>query len=906
MSDAPSESRPASWRIELLGQIRASRGSHVVTRFGGRKISALLGRLALNPRRTASREELIDLLWPGADLATGRNRLRQALFTLRQVLEPAGAPPVLRVDHLGIAFIPEAAQCDVAEFEACVHRRDWTTARTLYVGELMPGHYEDWIDDERQRLAALAEQVAQQALAALQSAETVLPEAPPLPSYLTPFFGREAELAAIAQALQAHRLLTLTGPGGTGKTRLAAELARRERASFDTVAFVALADCRRGDELPTRLRTALQLPPVAGSALEQIGLRLQGRRALLVLDNFEQLVAEGGVPVLAQLLGQLPGLHLLLSSRRRLGLAGERCHEVPPLPLPGEHDDLATLAANPAVALFLDRAQAARAGLQLEGGNRADVLALCTALQGVPLALELAASRAHTLSLADMRRQLEAQVGQPPRPHGREPHPAHLPAAGARHASLDAAIHWSWQLLAPREQRALAALSVFRDGFTAEAAAAVWAESDAGALLARLVGDSLLRAEPGADGPMRHQLYEMVREFAAGQLPADESQRARQRHRDWMLQHARRSTALALADEPNLLEALASAIADGQPRQALALSLATAAHWERHGTGPELRRLWQAALQALSGTAAEQGTTAEPELHAARCLFARRLYDAGDAAAARALADEAVARAGTDRDRRAQALAVQLRLRWKSQPRRDDGLSAALREALAITHPGGDRRTRAELLNLLGEVMVQGQQDAEAALTFYDEALALYEALGEQRQAWDVRLGQGICAQVQGRYDDAVALHGAVARAAERLGDPLLLIDACNNLAVACTLARRWQDAVQHGRSQLQLATRRYARYMQLLALWNLARPLVRTGQAEQATQVLACCVREWQAHYAPLTPRDWRYVQTVRRTAGRLRGAVPTQLAWAEGEGLSLAEAVALAQRDCPRLTIA
>ena len=900
MSDATPDSSPAPWRIELLGQVRASRGTQVITRFGGRKITALLGRLALHPRRQASREELIDLLWPDADLATGRNRLRQVLFALRQLLEPQGAPPVLQVDHVGVALLPGAVRCDVAEFEAFVHARDWAQARLLYVGELMPGHYEDWIDDERQRLADLAGRVDEQALSALATAPSPEPASRPalaLPCYLTPFFGRETELAGLLQGLQSHRLFTLTGPGGTGKTRLAAELARRELAHFDTVAFVALADCRRGDELPTRLRTALQLPPGADDVLGQVGLRLQGRRALLVLDNFEQLVAEGGVPVVAQLLGKLPGLHLLLSSRRRLGLAGERCHEVLPLPLPADDDDLATLAANPAVALFVDRAQAARAGLRLEGHNRADVMALCTALQGVPLALELAASRAHTLSFADMRRQLEARLGASPMPSRPTPTIGE-PSAQARHASLDAALQWSWQLLTRREQRALAALSVFREGFTADAAAAVWTEPDAGELLARLVGDSLVRAEPGTDGPMRHQLYEMVREFAAGQLAADERLRARQRHRAWMLQHVSRAAALPAADEPNLLEALASAVADGQAREVLTLSLATAAHWERRGTGPELRRLWLAALQALPGQVAEGPAAPDVELHAARCLFARRLYDAGDTEAARQLADDAVAQARADRERLAQALAVQLRLRWKSQPRHDDGLSAALRGALELTHPDGDRRTRAELLNLLGEVMVQGQQDAEAALTFYDEAQALYEALGEVRQAWDVRLGQGICAQVQGRYDDAVALHGAVARAAERLDDPLLLIDACNNLAVACTLARRWEDAVHHGRRQLQLATRRYSRYMQLMALWNLARPLARSAQPEQATQVLACCVREWQAHYAPLTPRDWRYVRTVRRLSERLRGTVPTDLAWAEGQGLSLTEAVALALR--------
>lgn len=892
VSEPPSSPAAAPvWHIELLGRVRARAHGQELTQFGGRKITALLARLALDPRRAASREELVDLIWPDADLATGRNRLRQALFALRRLLEPPGLPPVLVVGRDAVALRPGAVHCDVAEFEACVRAGRWAEARAWYVGELLPGHYDEWIGEERRRLAALAERAEQATPEPPDTAARPPPPAAPraLPAYLAPFFGRQAELAALAVALREHRLITLLGPGGTGKTRLAVELARREQARFDTVAFVPLADCRHGDELRAHLRSALQLPAGADDADDTLVLRLQGQRALLVLDNLEQLVASGGPAVVAALLQALPTLHVVVSSRRRLGLAGERCVELVPLAPPGDADDLAACAGNPAVALFVDRAQAARAGFRLAAHNHADVRALCIALQGVPLALELAASRAHTLSVADMRQQLGARLGprlvalaQPDAP------------ASARHGSLEAAIDWSWQLLAPAERQALAALSVCRDGFTADTAAAVWGVADPGPLLARLIADSLVRAEPGPDGPMRHQLYDMVREFAAARLAPEDGRAARQRLRQWMLARAQARSPLTAADEPNLHEALASAVADGHPQEALALSLATASHWKRHGASPELRRLWLAALRAGA-----DASDASADLHAARCLFARLLYDAGETTAARELADEAVTQAGDNAARLAQALAVQLRLRWQGQPRHDDGLSQAIRDALALTHPDGDRLTRADLLNLLGELMVAGQHDPAAALTFYDEALALYESLGAERQTWDVRLGQGICADQQGRFDDALALHGAVARAAERLDDPLLLIDACNNLAVASTRARRWHDAVRHGLRQLQLATARYARYMQLLALWNLARPLVRSGRPELATLVLACCVREWQAHYAPLTAQDWRYVRGVRRMAERLRGAVPTAMAWAEGEQMALADVIALTERQ-------
>lgn len=947
----------ALWRVELLGQVRATSGGREVTQFGSRKIVALLARLALYPKRAHGREELVDLLWPDADLDTGRNRLRQALFALRRLLEPPGAPELLQVDRQSVRLLPHAFSCDALDFEAHVRAKEWAAARALHVGELMPGHYDEWIEEERQRLAALADRIPPHApssdrLAATSTAPqpasasasasapasssehpsaapqpSTSPLPPTLPAYVARFFGREQDMVALSQLLAEHRLVTLTGPGGSGKTRLAAEVARRACAPaaaapavrptganepaapdlpkgtpFDLVAFVALADSRRSHEIPARLRAALRLPEGPGDALEPVRLYLQGKRALLVLDNFEQLVGEGGAGLLEALLQEHPGLHMLVSSRRLLDAEGERRFEVPPLPLPADDDDLPTAAANPSVALFVDRAQAARTGFHLNARNRTDVLALCTALQGVPLAIELAASRAHAMSVADMRAQMDTRLqGRYSQLARRGPRAARAP----RHASLDAAIDWSWQMLSPLDQRCLAALSVFRDGFTAEAAAAVWQQPAADEVLARLVADSLVRTEAAAAGPMRYHLFEMVREFVAERLDSAERPALRQRHRNWCLQRARDpAVVLPLADVPNLQEALRSALDDGQPLQTLSLALATESHWERRGVPPEVRAVWLDALEAVqaggqvrgpgSPNGNPQGNPADSAtVHAARCLFARRLYETGDAATAVVLAEEAVATAGSDPAMRARALAVQLRLRWKSRPRSDDGMSEALRGALALTDGSDNLHTRAELLNLLGEVMVLGRQDADAALPFYDEALALFEALGEDRLAWDVRMGQGICAQVQRRFDDAVAMHTAVARAAERLDDQLLLIDACNNLAVACNYARRWHDAVRHGRRQLQLATRQYSRYMQVMALWNLARPLARNHQPEAAATALAASAHEWLRHFGPLAPRDQRYVTRVRRLVQRQVGVTQTTTLWARAEGLSLGDAV-------------
>jgi hypothetical protein len=187
---------------------------------------------------------------------------------------------------------------------------------------------------------------------------------------------------------------------------------------------------------------------------------------------------------------------------------------------------------------------------------------------------------------------------------------------------------------------------------------------------------------------------------------------------------------------------------------------------------------------------------------------------------------------------------------------------------------------------------VLGNHDAQGALPCYDQALALYESLGQTRLAWDVRMGQGICAQVQRRFDDAIAMHTAVAQAAQRLDDQLLLIDAHNNLAVACNHARRWADAVRHGRTQLRLATRQYSRYMQVMALWNLARPLARSRQPEAAATALAVSVHEWQTHFGALARSDQRYVAKVRRLVRWQLGERDTAALWAATQGLALGEA--------------
>jgi predicted ATPase len=219
---------------------------------------------------------------------------------------------------------------------------------------------------------------------------------------------------------------------------------------------------------------------------------------LLILDNFEQLVEAGGGAIVETLLARLPSLTCLVTSRRVLGVVGEQEFPLSPLPLPGLSDSLAEIASNPGIALFVRRAQAVRPGFHLTEQNHTDVLALCRSLEGIPLALELAASRIRTLSPAEMQQQIQDRFDWLARSGpGADKEP--------RQRSLSATLEWSWRLLSPAHQRFLSALSVFRGGWNAEAAADVCAREDARDLLESLVMDSLRqRRDIGGNDALPH------------------------------------------------------------------------------------------------------------------------------------------------------------------------------------------------------------------------------------------------------------------------------------------------------------------------------------------------------------------------------------------------------------------
>ena len=336
-----------------------------------------------------------------------------------------------------------------------------------------------------------------------------------LPAPLTRFVGRERESAEVAQQVAAHRLVTLTGAGGVGKTRLAIEVAAGLAADFgDGADLVDLSAVTDPALLPVVAARALGVEDRADTGIDERLVRvLRSQHRLLVVDNCEHLRGHCAALVTA-VLGSCPQIVVLATSRESLGVPGEVTWRVPSLAFPWpEHPPAADeLESFEAVALFLDRARAARPGLTIGPGEVAAVTSICFHLDGIPLALELAAARVGALSLKEIAERLTGSPGLL----------ARTGAGPARHQTLRASVLWSHQLLSEREEALFRRLAVFTGGWGLEAAEAVGAmppvgPEDVAGLLAALVDKSLVQAEQMPSGS-RYRLLEVIRGFAGERL----------------------------------------------------------------------------------------------------------------------------------------------------------------------------------------------------------------------------------------------------------------------------------------------------------------------------------------------------------------------------------------------------
>ncbi|GAA0807470.1 diguanylate cyclase [Spirilliplanes yamanashiensis] len=403
-----------------------------------------------------------------------------------------------------------------------------------------------------------------------------------LPVPMTDLVGREAERDRVAGLLAGARLVTLAGPGGIGKTRLSLSVAAAAADTFaDGVVFVPLADLDRTELVVAAIAGALGVEPPPGEPLlDAVAARLADASLLLVLDNFEQ-VLDAAVAV-GTLLARTTGLRVLATSRQKLSLYGERVYQVPPLPLPeagaaGAADAAAArraVAQFPALALFEQRAQAVDADFAVTAGNAAAVVEVCRRLDGLPLAIELAAARVDEWTPQELLDRITGHlgaVGEGPRD---------LPA---RQRTLRGAVDWSVALLAPADRELFARLGAFAGGCTVDAAAAVAAPGvpvpEVAARLTALAARSLLTvaADDDAGGPARYGMLETIRADAVDRLAAAAADAAavRLRHAAWFGDLATRAgegfagpeqaawIRLVDVEYPNLRAAFATVTAEG-------------------------------------------------------------------------------------------------------------------------------------------------------------------------------------------------------------------------------------------------------------------------------------------------------------------------------------------------------
>lgn len=909
----------ARWQVRLLGGLHVTDGREQFTRLPSRAATALLARLALQPERAHAREELVELLWPGVEIGVGRNRLRQTLSVLKGLLEPPSlvAAPVLLPDRVSVRVAAGALACDAREFERLLHGGQPAQARALYRGELLPGFYDEWIDDERKRLAALFDRIepaAAEPLAAPRPAP-VRPAAPDagarstLPTYLTRFFGADEQAVRLRAQVLAHRLVTLVGPGGSGKTRLAVELAHALREPvpwqpaaaasarpFDLVVFVPWVQCTTEAQALDALLAALHVRPLGDDPWTPLAQALAGRRALLVLDNAEQLLA-AAARIAGGLAARLPQLHLLVTSRHALEVDGEREFAVSALDVPAASASLEAATANPALGLFIDRARAVRADFHLSSRNLLAAIELVRALDGMPLAIELAAARVRSFALPEMLallRPRDAHGGGTP---GLDLLSRSGPRGGLdpRHASMQRVIEWSWAQLTPASAELLSALTVFHGSFGAEAVAAVCGDrtprSAAATHLAldALRAHSLLRVHEGSDGgAARFTLYEPIREFAAARLAAPRARALRAHHRAWLLQWSLGlgvSPSLPAVHEemPNLQAAISGAVADGAGEEALRLAVAL--------RGPLADvSLPSGSLAQLTAALAQTNDRALKSR--ASSLLGVISFHVGQGAAAVALVREGLRLAGDDPALRGTALHSDATVRWRAS-RNAEGLIEQLDEAQAIAERQGDLALLAGVQALRAYITNVRDRDFARGEALHRQSLELWERVGNRAAVNSGRYNLAICAFNGRRYGEALTLLDSVCATALAQADMQQVSQAHNVRGNALSALGRWPEAVQAYRDCIRTSWGTAEAHALAYGLWNLPRALAHLRQPEVAARLMAFAAHFWRSHFGELAAGDRADMRRLRRLVAVQLGPAREAGLAAEGELWSLAEAV-------------
>ncbi len=679
-----------------------------------------------------------------------------------------------------------------------------------------------------------------------------------LPTQLTTFLGRQRELEEAGDLLRDARLLTLTGPGGSGKTRLSLQLAAEASDLFhDGVYFVPLGTIGEPSLVLPTIAQAMGLPDPRGRALDHLAEHLAEKRVLLVLDNFEQVLE--AAPDVGELLQRLPGVAVLVTSRSPLRIYGEQEYPVPPLAVPDPRHlpDLEGISQYASVALFIERAMGVQPGFRVDVSNAPAIAEICARLDGLPLAIELAAARVRVLTPQAIMSRLDHRLS--------------LLAGGSRNVperqqTLRGAIDWSHDLLEPRDRVAFARFSAFSGGASEKAFAAVvladW-PPDAGPApealeaLASLLDNSLVRQDTGGDQP-RFRMLETIREYAAERLADAEPEPAtRLRHAEHYLglaewaaerlfsEEQRSSLDTLERDHDNLRAAIEFAVEQGRAELALRLVSATWRFWQMRGYLTEADERARRAL-ALPDAASHPQALLQT-LDAAGGIA----YWQGDLARARDLYQQE------------QDLAHELA---------DDR-----REAQAIYN-------RSMTYNL--------ESDSVEAADLAQQALAKYRSLGD-------RHGEGLA---QWAYLNALAFQGEVAEgtavAADTVaifrdvGDRFMLAWALYTQSLTRIQARDLEGARVSLKEALQIFQETHDLSGYALVLDGFASVDWLAGDEDRAMRIAGAAAAIQDVSGVGLAQRNRRYAQFF---PADLLDRAPLADAYTEGQRLSLEEAVAL-----------